>query len=282
MGEASRRRSAVKLNIAGKFCAYCAMTPAETEEHMPPKIMFRKKDRPPGLEIPACVRCNNGTGHADLVAALATRFFASDEEYREVDEDLERIFRGIRNNRPDVLVGMLQRRAAEKFFLKSQASPMAREAGFKFVKINPVFDWYLKLFSKKLVLALAYNERQEPLPTSAGVIAAWRTNHQLMSDDYPSEITSLLPTTDTLKQGKKEAFGQFRFASKSDPAKTTGICRANFNLSFSVYGLWTVDRGMLEPQSEDGPSVFTPDDFAQLADEASQRKLDPGVKGWSY
>jgi hypothetical protein len=48
---------------------------ADTIEHMPPIQMFRLRQRPKGMEYPACRRCNNGTGVSDLIASLLGRTY---------------------------------------------------------------------------------------------------------------------------------------------------------------------------------------------------------------
>ncbi len=55
----------------GKPCVLCGGNRlAETIEHAPPIIMFRDQQRPAGLEVPACKRCNNGTSELDQVATF--------------------------------------------------------------------------------------------------------------------------------------------------------------------------------------------------------------------
>jgi hypothetical protein len=55
-----------------RVCIYCAQR-SQTVEHMPPVIMFTRKQRPKGLEFASCEACNGGTKHADLVAAYIGR-----------------------------------------------------------------------------------------------------------------------------------------------------------------------------------------------------------------
>jgi hypothetical protein len=68
MGEAKRNlraHAAILADAAG--CIYCAgENVATTIEHMPPISLFEGRQRPKGLEFPACQPCNNGTGHSDL------------------------------------------------------------------------------------------------------------------------------------------------------------------------------------------------------------------------
>ncbi len=77
MGEASTKKRA-HANLLCRFpcCIYCGAV-ADTVEHMPPVTMFRRKQRPKGLEFSSCRRCNHGTSKSDLVASLLARSDAS-------------------------------------------------------------------------------------------------------------------------------------------------------------------------------------------------------------
>jgi len=75
LGEArARRRAHAQLLSSSPWCIYCGGSqPADTIEHMPPVMMFIRKQRPKGLEFPSCRECNNGTSKSDLVASLLGR-----------------------------------------------------------------------------------------------------------------------------------------------------------------------------------------------------------------
>jgi len=75
LGEArARRRAHAQLLSSSPWCIYCGGSqPADTIEHMPPVMMFIRKQRPKGLEFPSCRKCNNGTSKSDLVASLVGR-----------------------------------------------------------------------------------------------------------------------------------------------------------------------------------------------------------------
>jgi len=75
MGQAKQNRAThAQLLTGNPGCIYCAgAAVATTIEHMPPISMFEGRQRPKGLEFPSCGKCNNGTGHSDLVAAMLAR-----------------------------------------------------------------------------------------------------------------------------------------------------------------------------------------------------------------
>ena len=73
MGESRRKsRKGAAIVAAEPRCIYCA-SPSETVEHMPPRSMFRDKDRPSAMEFGACTACNGATRGADVVASVIAR-----------------------------------------------------------------------------------------------------------------------------------------------------------------------------------------------------------------
>jgi hypothetical protein len=84
MSESSAKKRAHSAVLeACPYCIYCGgEVPAVSIDHVPPRAMFRGRRRPKGLEFASCKNCNEGTGRADLVAALLSRVApdAGDEE----------------------------------------------------------------------------------------------------------------------------------------------------------------------------------------------------------
>jgi hypothetical protein len=84
MSESSAKKRAHSAVLeACPYCIYCGgEVPAASIDHVPPRAMFRGRRRPKGLEFASCKNCNEGTGRADLVAALLSRVApdAGDEE----------------------------------------------------------------------------------------------------------------------------------------------------------------------------------------------------------
>jgi hypothetical protein len=87
-------------------CIYCGGDVAAVSiDHVPPRAMFRGRRRPKGLEFASCKGCNEGTGRADLVAALLGRV-APDAKDDEERTELKRLLEGVANNVPGLLEEM--------------------------------------------------------------------------------------------------------------------------------------------------------------------------------
>src|SRR5436305_316041 len=107
VGEAKARKLSHKEILQTyPYCIYCGgLEPATTIDHMPPRIMFRGKIRPGGLEFPACRNCNLGTRHSDLVASMMGRLFPDDMS--EIGKnDVRKLLSAVSNNIPGLLEEM--------------------------------------------------------------------------------------------------------------------------------------------------------------------------------
>src|SRR5438552_13482229 len=98
MGESKKKRGRMADVLKNATCIYCGgRNAATTVEHLPPRIMFRSKLRPQGLEFPCCVSCNSTTSTADLVAAFMGRS-APNLTTPEDERDNAKLRRAIVNN----------------------------------------------------------------------------------------------------------------------------------------------------------------------------------------
>src|SRR4051812_11544975 len=108
MGEAKR-----KLKLREKIlqqqpnCIYCGgQTPASTIDHMPPITIFDRRDRPQGLEFPACDGCNKGSRKIDQAVGFLSRIYP-DAGMENDPEEMKQIIRAIRNNHAGLIEEMI-------------------------------------------------------------------------------------------------------------------------------------------------------------------------------
>lgn len=97
----------IKSVWQGKKCVLCGgLRPAESAEHAPPKVIFRNKHRPIGLEVPACKRCNAGSSDQDQIAAFLALSQSPDSVLNATgmsDYD-HKVTKGTANNAPQLYV----------------------------------------------------------------------------------------------------------------------------------------------------------------------------------
>jgi hypothetical protein len=103
MGEAKGKKSATaRLIEQFPSCSLCGgHRPSTTRDHIPPKAIFDNSHRPDDLVMPACNECNGGTGTADLVASIISRW-NYDADNQELS-DSSRLVARLREQCPDVL-----------------------------------------------------------------------------------------------------------------------------------------------------------------------------------
>ena len=152
MGEArARRRTHARLLGSSPWCIYCGDS-ADTIEHMPPKQMFIRKQRPKGLEFSSCQKCNNGTGKSDLVASLLGRLSVDPSADDEAAE-FKKLLSAVRNNVPGLLEEMQIDPTAEK--LERKDLPIQEGGGI--LRANgPLVTKHMLVFGAKLGFALHY------------------------------------------------------------------------------------------------------------------------------
>jgi hypothetical protein len=166
MGQANvKRKSRADLLAGSPGCIYCAGAAiATTIEHMPPISLFEGRQRPKGLEFPACEACNNGTGDSDLVAAMLARTWP-DSNTQIQQKDANKIFRAIANNVPGQLQEMDTGRAGEKLArkhhnLSADVHPLRAD--------GPILTHHILTFAAKLGFALHYDAKGSPIPMTGG------------------------------------------------------------------------------------------------------------------
>jgi hypothetical protein len=176
---------------------------------MPPISLFEGRQRPKGLEFPACGACNNGTGHSDLVAAMLVRTWPEDLNSQIQQKDAIKIFKAIGNNVPGLLQEMNPGRAAEKLArkrhnLSTDVHPLRAD--------GPILTHHILTFAAKLGFALHYDAKGSPVPIAGGALVMWFSNLQAMEGKIPSTLFDMLPSPSTLQQGTKSVANQFKYS----------------------------------------------------------------------
>ena len=230
----SKRRGKLRDRVLQTcpLCIYCGGTvAASTIDHMPPRIMFRGKQRPHGLEFPSCESCNQGTKGADLVAALFGRGYPGGAGELEEDE-FKKLLRSISNNISGLLEEMHIGRAGQKLARKS--IPTEIDGGFLRVD-GPLVSAHMQTFAEKVGFALFYEMTKTIVPPEGGVAARWFSNVDVLQGKYPrEEISKVMGPSATLRQGTKEVSDQFSYSYGLSEDKSIGAFLASFRESFAV------------------------------------------------
>ena len=215
MGEARKKMSGnQKFLEAHPWCCLCGgSVPATTIEHAPPKVFFINKVVPAATHrMPACERCNNGSGAADQVAALVALIQAT--VHREVpDAYMDKLIRGVRNN---------ARSAFDAIANGASSDVPLRVNGnvdvFAKVEIDPrIFPEWLNPWAAKQAYALYYlHSDGRILPPTSRVMVQWFTNDHVVDELSPDELLAALPNYGELRQGTKNSELQYSYKWQLD------------------------------------------------------------------
>jgi hypothetical protein len=234
-------------------CIYCGgMNAATTIDHMPPITIFDQRQRPSGLEFPACQPCNSGCRVAEKIVGLVSRIYP-DPPNEAGRQELKRLYREFARYHPDLL--------------KEMAPPGTQFADFKRQHANlpagshllnargPLLNEAMNRFAAKLALALHFERTGSIASTSATVAGRWYSNHQAFTGAIPDELLKAVGDPGTLVQGTRSVGDQFLYAVAHTPNGKQSLCFAQFREAFAVAGM-VYDE--LDPPELDGFPVVRP------------------------
>lgn len=245
MSEARRRRRAHQDILDNcPYCIYCGGDEfATTVEHMPPRMMFKKKERPKGLEFASCKSCNEGTRHADLVASLMGRIYPDATTELEKSEYKD-LLKAVNNNIPGLLPEMWIGHGGQKIARK-RLPPNFGNGGV--LRVNgPLLSAHMEAFAAKIGFSFHYEATGEIISSRGGVFARWYTNIERYGGNFPDELVAMLPAPLTLKQGKKQVSDQFQYSFAVTTDKSNGAFVATFRHAFAVAAISAADRRFLD------------------------------------
>jgi hypothetical protein len=235
--KASRKRLTQKELVAREpRCIYCAAKP-DSIEHMPPIWAFEARQRPKGLEFATCKSCNNGTRASDL----ATGFMARLRMFNgDVDDPL---FKEAVSQIP-TLDRLLPGFLAEVFDTSNTQDGVIDRDGqrHEVTRIEargPILAGALTTFGAKLGMALYREHIGGPLPLTGAVFVQPYLNAGL-TQVQADKMLSILPATNTLRQGRREVSGQFAYAFNSDD-RSIVMALASFQQNLHFLTLSTSD-----------------------------------------
>ena len=206
----------------------------ESRDHAPSRQLFRNRDRPNGLVVPACSHCNNSLGPSEQVAALIAnggRGFITNES----DPYAISLIQRVGQSTPDVLVEMMQDSRKHRRHRR-----IKKEFGLDIgtFHIGPKVNRHIQAVGAKLACALHYWETRNILPKTGGIYVQWWTNaNRLDGSILSDEIWSHFGEPMALKQGKKTSFGQFEYTTAIADTKSAGLYFSAFGQSFAILGV---------------------------------------------
>lgn len=239
MGTSKRRRD--RFLREHPFCCFCGgNTPTQTEDHWPPRSIFKNRSWPEGYVFPACEDCNAATRLDESLLAMVSRIRPDEES--DDPEGWEKLLGGIRQSHPGVLESMKMSPNQIRGMLRKRGIKLPLGYTTKDVPVvslkHPAFHPAARRFAFKLFASLYYKHSGKCLPSSGGVQFIWRTNVQSTKDMESPEVAGNLVAAPRLVRRAITLNGQFsyRYGITEDEKTPSGLFLVRFNRAFTMLG----------------------------------------------
>ena len=258
---AAKKRTHARILEACPNCIYCGgHVAAVSIDHVPPRAMFLGKHRPKGLEFASCKKCNEGTGHADLVASLLSRL-SPDAANDQEKADLTKLLSGVSNNIPGLLEEMHLDDSDQA--VAHKRLPKSLDGGF--LKANgPLVSVHMQAFATKLGFALYHELTGQIVPVGGGVAARWFSNVDRLEGTFPQSVFDILLAPMTLKQGKFDVSDQLSYQWRLAEGDRMALFFASFRHSFAVLAFVTTDIQLFDVATQHPMQIVTPGKLTEL------------------
>lgn len=251
----TKKRNREKFLAEHQYCCFCGgEEKSQEEDHFPSRVLFDNRQWPEGYVFPACVSCNRKTRKEEAVVAFISRVF-SKVDSQQYSNDFEKYAKSLEYNYPGILQRLSptayeRRKAAEKYNIDLPKGVAKGE--FPVIKIDdPVIDESIKIFGRKLLLALYYMHSSIILPQSGGVALRWYTNLQVARGDVPDEVKVLLKNVPRLERCNTNVGDQFRYSYGITECKGGAAFLIDFRMSFSIAGFVYLDSSRFKGLGEE-------------------------------
>lgn len=193
MGEASRRKK--QFLEDHPLCCFCGgARPSSTIDHQPARVFFANREWPEGFVFPACLECNAASKEAENALSL----LLSPESEAGTPDRRNRID-WIKRHQPEIIRDILSLPTREKRKIAKELG-IAREFGQAYADLpiakfnKDIWDPYLQIFARKIMLALYYQTFSRVLPREGWMALIIESNVQIAKRGFPllSEIAPRL------------------------------------------------------------------------------------------
>lgn len=237
MGEAKlKSKKSQQFIKQHPYCCFCGGTTfTETIDHVPSKQIFRLKQRPKGLEFPACKICNELSGPHELVAALLSRVLSFKQMSILEKRELQKLFRAVDRSRHGLLKELWPT-WQQQYDYNHLNHPDKPRGGGPLNAGGPMLNQSIQLFGAKMCLALHYEHKKVIVPPSGGVMIRWYSNWDRITNNIPDVIFELFQKNVTLVQGKWDVKDQFSYSYAFPENSDMSAFFCTFRKSFAFVG----------------------------------------------
>ncbi|SDE22774.1 hypothetical protein [Kordiimonas lacus] len=246
-----------RMKSISPTCILCGgQNPTETTDHIPPKSIFFLKQRPRGLEFPACRACNQGSKLDDQVVGWFSRIYPDPEADAETKE-LNKLTKSVQRNVPGLLAEL---QATDSQLVTFRKGVPAQYADKHVLSADgPILNEIVGCFGAKMGIALHFEKTGRVVPVEGRAAVKWYTNYQAITGDIPTDALSLLGAPETLQMGKWEVSDQFQYSSAWLEDGRLSLHYATFRRSFAILvAVFASNADLIEGLVENSAGVFQP------------------------
>jgi hypothetical protein len=237
MGEAKRKKKKLSPRILEQspWCCYCGgKERATTIDHVPAKIVFPNKQRPAGLEVPACLPCNNGMSKFDQMAGVFSRVSQKDPPMTDRVE-FRKLVANVHMDFPFWRAEIGRDTSSAETSLRSIfGNDRDKVAG---VKVGPITSLCFETMAAKFGFALHFVKTGVIVPPDGAVEVRFRTNLELYEKGLPEALVQQLGAPETLQQGKFNVGEFFTYRAAWFPDGLAGIYVCRVGIAFTTVAI---------------------------------------------
>ncbi len=250
MGEAKQRK--MQLLAAKTPCIFCGgAAHATTEEHCPPKALFRERKWPEGYVFPACASCNNGSSDDDLLVAFLAQLQPSANA-----ETLSKGFGLMRMTHrqfPGLLEKMMTSTAVEaranarRLGMRPKPGQTYQELGI--VNVTAAMDDCVANVAAKLTKAVYYMQTGKIFPSDGAIMFQWFTNAQRIEHGrivLLDGLAGLAAMSPPIMRSGKNLKDQFDFRYSQGENGELHVLQVVFGEVFGFVTIFSPTPGRLE------------------------------------
>lgn len=243
MGQRKVRRQAF-FSVHPRCCFCGGNTPATTEDHWPPRSMFRGRAWPDGFVFPACVSCNEVSRVTEKLLGLLLHGSHQDEDRTQ----FQRIVASVKREFPGLIEEMLPsgpneiRRVLRQKGIQRPRSVLLDQIPLIKLELStwkPHFD----LFARKMMLALHYQFFGKPLSVSGRLWYIMHTNADVVAGEYPIEFLEIANLQLSPQRNKKLLSDQFMLRWQFEPVTVSGVWTFSIHNRIAFSGITSETPG---------------------------------------
>ncbi|ALO44889.1 hypothetical protein [Pseudohongiella spirulinae] len=240
----SKKQKREKFLAEHPICCFCGGgSEAEEPDHIPSRAIFDDRQWPEGFEFPACVRCNRATRYDEEIVAFISRLYP-DPAGAKRTEDFKKICETLERYRPDVMEEIRGTANQKKKALKENniaLEPGQAAGNAPLIRVGPLVNEAVTNFSRKLILALYYQQTGTILNHDAGIAIRWFSNLEVAQGKLPAELAQYIRGYPDIVRCNTSLKDQFSYGYTFSDCGRLSIFLVFFRRSFTIVGAVNLD-----------------------------------------